>query len=336
MIVALVLAQSTWTLVLGGDIMTNGIPVANHPLKALTPVVSAAEIAIANLEIPLTNQNTRTRRKSAEALRLKNQFILRGDPGHGAGIKAAGFDMVSLGNNHSMDYQAPGLRQMTGVLDANGILYAGAGMNSKEAYRPAIYSLPDGTRVGLISALCFSSRPSLWATTPATSKSPGNAVISSGGNVTAAVRKKVFAWIRRARAECDFLVVAVHWGIERANIPRPYQVKLGRTFIDAGADLVLGAHPHVLQGAELYKGKPILYSMGNLLSPLPSDTGLLKLTFSGTAFDSGEFFPARIGGGKTRLLAGKAAASAKARFAALCAAVARKFPSARARALSTR
>lgn len=331
MIVVLALAQSTWTLVVGGDIMTNSVPVSNHPLRSLTPVVSTADLAIANLEIPLTNQNSKTQRKSAEAVRLKHQFILRGDPGHGAGIKAAGFDMVSLGNNHSMDYREPGLRQMIGVLDENKILHAGAGMNSKEAYAPAIYTMPDGKRVGLISALCFTAQRSLWVTTPATLKTPGNAVISSGGKVGAAVKKKVFDWTRRVKAQCDFLIVSLHWGIERTSVPQPFQVKLGRTFVDAGADVVLGHHPHVLQGAEVYKGKPIFYSMGNLLSPLPSDTGLAKLTFSGTDFQSADFYAARIGGGRTTLLAGKAAAAGPSRFTALCQMVSRKFPSRRSR-----
>ena len=70
-----------------------------------------------------------------------------------------------------------------------------------------------------------------------------------------------------------FLAVALHWGNEKETLPTPYQVALGRAFVDAGADLVLGHHPHVLQGAEIYRGKPIFHSLGNLVSPRPGVSG---------------------------------------------------------------
>ncbi|MFY9233740.1 MAG: CapA family protein [Fimbriimonadaceae bacterium] len=332
MLLALALAQSSWTLVAGGDIMTNGVPVSARPFRSIAAVTRPVDIAIANLEIPLTNLNTRTTRKSAAAIRSRSQFVLKGDPGHGAGIKGAGFDIVSLGNNHAMDFQAGGLKQMIGVLDRQGISYAGAGITSREAYRPAVFTLPNGIKVGMISALAFMNQGSLAVCTPATPTTAGIAVINSnGGTVGQAVKRKIRSWVGRARNESDFVIAGLHWGIERQNIPTRFQVSLARAFIDGGADLVWGHHPHVLQGAEIYRGKPILYSMGNLLSPLPADTGLLEMAFSGTALKSARFHPARIGGGRVILSAAKAIAAGRERFRKLCAAVARQYPSSNSR-----
>ena len=69
--------------------------------------------------------------------------------------------------------------------------------------------------------------------------------------------------IRKGREDCDYLVVYIHWGIERNDMPEEYQRQIGKQCIDAGADLVIGSHPHVLQGIEYYNGKPIVYSLGN-------------------------------------------------------------------------
>ena len=71
--------------------------------------------------------------------------------------------------------------------------------------------------------------------------------------------------IKKLREQCDYLVVYVHWGIERSERPEDYQRSLGKQYIDAGADVVIGSHPHVLQGVEYYKGKPIVYSLGNFI-----------------------------------------------------------------------
>ena len=88
--------------------------------------------------------------------------------------------------------------------------------------------------------------------------------------------------IQAAKAVNDYVVVYVHWGVEREEFPKDYQKELGRQYIDAGADLVIGSHPHVLQGIEYYKGKPIVYSLGNFVfgSSIPK-TMLLKVQLEG-------------------------------------------------------
>lgn len=285
-----------WTLVAGGDIMFYGIGAKTAPLNEIASTFRRADIAYANLEIPITSAQTPTRRKTAEEIKAKHQFILKADPGHIANLKGT-FDLLSLANNHAMDYGVKGLNETKALLDKAGIQHSGAGSNVAEAIRPTIKTLPNGIRVGMISYLAFMSTGGLWKCTPATSKTPGLAGLDLGANPK---HERVKAIVKAAKKNCDFLIVALHWGIERQNKPTKYQIDLGRNFINSGADVVLGAHPHRLQGREIYKGKPILYSMGNLISPLPAASAIYTLRFDGTKFSSWDIRPMRNAGGKAK------------------------------------
>ena len=108
--------------------------------------------------------------------------------------------------------------------------------------------------------------------------------------------------IKKAREVCDYLVVYVHWGIERDERPQEYQRTLGQQYIDAGADLVIGSHPHVLQGLEYYKGRPIVYSLGNFVfgSSIPK-TALLTVEWDGEDALL-RLVPGTSSGGYTRML----------------------------------
>jgi poly-gamma-glutamate synthesis protein (capsule biosynthesis protein) len=101
-------------------------------------------------------------------------------------------------------------------------------------------------------------------------------------------------------------------------------VALAHAFIDAGADVVWGHHPHVLQGAELYHGHPILYSMGNLVSPTPAVGGLIKLQFDGSKFRTASFIPTRIQGGRVAPVRGSAARARDEAYFRLCSQTAAK------------
>ena len=109
--------------------------------------------------------------------------------------------------------------------------------------------------------------------------------------------------IQRAKESCDFLTVYVHWGIERNTKPESYQRTLGQQYIDAGADLVIGSHPHVLQGIEYYKGKPIVYSLGNFVfgSSIPK-TMLLQVDVPQEGEPSLILIPGTSSAGYTRML----------------------------------
>lgn len=314
MLLALTLAMAapTWTLVLGGDIMLNGISPKSDPFKGISRVLQDADLAIANLEIPLTAATRPTSRKSKEELKAKSQFILKADPRHGAWLKASGLDLVSLGNNHMSDYGGKGIAESRGILDDAGIGYAGAGKNWAEARAAATFTLPDGQRVALISYLAFLTDKALRKCGPATGKQAGIAVLPLGGAIGKRAKAALQAAVTRAREDGEFVIVALHWGIEREPVPTHYQVALGRAFVDAGVDVVWGHHPHVLQGSEVYKGKPILYSTGNLVSSRPATTALYRLTFEGLRFKSAEILPAKISKGAVTLLEGKVATTALA------------------------
>lgn len=315
------------TIVLAGDIMLNGISVKQKPLEKIGTIFHPAGAALANLEIPLTNAEKRTPNKSDAEVRKRNQFILKADPLHALGIAQAGIDLVSLGNNHCMDYRAAGLRQMASILTKNHILFAGAGETRSAALAPVVYVAADGTRIGLISALAFVGGRALGHCTPARDGSPGIATFNFGGVIGTQAKSELAAMFATAKAECDILVVGLHWGVERQTVPIPYQVELGRACIDAGADIVWGNHPHVLQGAELYRGKPILYSMGNLISSKGGASGAVKLVYESGRFSSAQFFPLLISAGRVAPVAGPAGKADVAVYAGLCSTLQRRYPS---------
>lgn len=290
------LQAKPWNLFCGGDLMLNGVPASRKVFENLK--VPADAIFYANLEIPLTNVRERTSRKTAAEIAARDQFILTAETGHIKNLKASGIDVVSLANNHAMDAGKSGLKQMLGLLDGAGIKHNGAGENWAKAVEPAILVAPDGTRVAFLSYLSFRSPFSLRKCTPATTTSPGISVLTLLGKNGPNELKMLQSVLKNAKSKADLVVVALHWGVERQPLPADYQVVLGRMFVDAGADVILGAHPHVLQPAELYKGKPIIYSLGNFANPGSGNTAMYKLTFLGKEFRTANIIPLSYQSGK--------------------------------------
>ncbi len=165
-------------------------------------------------------------------------------------LVAAGFDIVSLANNHSGDYGKAAFSDMLGKLPGYGLTPLGGGLNRAAAHTPVIRKV-HGTTLGFL-AYC-EIQPQNFA---ATDTSPGHAWLEE-----ASMR----ADIQAARPQADFLIVFQHWGVEYETVETSHQQALARAAIDAGADLVVGAHPHVIQPHEIYQGKPIIYSLGNFV-----------------------------------------------------------------------
>ena len=291
-------APKPWTLVAGGDVMFYSINPKQPALTAIAPTFAKADVAYVNLEIPLTSAKVTTKRKSAAEQKAKTQFVFKADPKHIADLAPLKLDFASLANNHFMDYGAEGMAECKALLQKQNIAFNGGGENRADAERVAVRTLPNGLKVGMVSYLAFMGSGALWKCSPATDKTPGIAVLDLGGTINDKAKARLKNIVLRAKKECDFLIVALHWGIEKTNKPTSYQISLGRGFIDAGADLILGAHPHRLQGREIYKRKPILYSMGNLISPLPAASAIYSLTFDGPTFKSWSLRPMRNQGGK--------------------------------------
>lgn len=219
--------------------------------------IAQADIFMVNQEFPFTDRG--------EAAADK-QFTFRIPPEKVVMMNEMGVDIVTMANNHILDFGPDGITDSIAALDQAGILHVGAGENLEQASRPETITVR-GKTVGFLGA----SRVYMSADWAAGPSHPG---VFSAYDPAPVVRA-----IEAARPLCDYLVVYVHWGVERETTPQSYQRAMGRQFIDAGADLVIGSHPHVLQETEYYNGKPIVYSLGNFVfgSSIP-ETKLLKVT----------------------------------------------------------
>ncbi|CAM4238702.1 poly-gamma-glutamate synthesis protein (capsule biosynthesis protein) [Paenibacillus endophyticus] len=213
--------------------------------------LSEPDITAGNLEFPVT-----TRGVPVEG----TPYVFKGSPEVLPAMRDAGFDIMSLANNHALDQGVEGMLDTMKHLDEAGISHMGAGNNDTEAFAPVIKEVR-GIKVayiGLSRVVPFNS----WK---ADRNVPGVAESYD--------TRRALEAIAKAKKEADLVVVMVHWGKERVTELEKHQTDFGKQYIDAGADLVIGSHPHVLQGFERYKGKWIAYSLGNFIfSSYPKET----------------------------------------------------------------
>ncbi len=182
------------------------------------------------------------------------QYTFRTDPQYVSAFQDMGVDIVGLANNHVLDYGTPALLETFPTLDGAGIRYAGAGEKLARASELQVCEL-NGKRIGILAA----SR--VW---PSGSWAAGPDHPGCFGTYDPAM---LLGAIRSAKEEqgCDFVAVFVHWGVERNTLPEDYQQSLAQQYAEAGADLVIGMHPHVLQGIEYFGNTPVFYSLGNFI-----------------------------------------------------------------------
>ncbi len=214
--------------------------------------LSESDLTAGNLEYPVTTRGVPVK---------GTPYVFKGSPETLPSIVNAGFDIMSLANNHALDQGIEGLRDTMQHLDDAGLAYVGAGNNDTEAYAPVIKEVR-GIKiayVGVSKVIPFTE----W-------KADKNV---AGVAESYDIRRATQA-IAKAKEQADVVVVLVHWGEERVDRPVSYQFEYAKAYVDAGADLVVGSHPHVLQGFEQYKGKWIAYSLGNFIfSTNPKDAG---------------------------------------------------------------
>ena len=230
---------------------------------AMRDLISSADLALANMEESAPNRFTFHRHGT----------VFTGDPALLAGIARAGIDVASVASTHIGDGGRIGILQTIASLKKNHIVPFGAGQNLAEARKPAIFQ-EGGVKVAILGYDGISSRYY-----GATATTIGDAPLSAA-NIKADV-----AAARAAGAQV--VIVFPHWGIEYTFGPSALQQRLGRLAIDAGADMVIGNHPHWVQSVEIYKGKPIWYSLGNFTFDQswsePTLEGVtLELTFRGS------------------------------------------------------
>lgn len=171
-------------------------------------------------------------------------------------VKEMGFDVVSLANNHVWDLGEVGLKNTIRMLDDNGIKHCGAGMNEEDASKPAIIE-KDGVKTAIL-AYCMFGNKYLGYVELAGKNKPG---------VNPLIIKRVIDDIRDAKSKYDKVVVMPHWGREYLCEPLFECIKMAKQMVRAGADAVIGSHPHQVQPIVFFRGKPVCFSLGNFLFP---------------------------------------------------------------------
>jgi poly-gamma-glutamate synthesis protein (capsule biosynthesis protein) len=224
--------------------------------KDLVEEMNSADIMMLNNEFAYSTRGVEETDKS---------YTFRANPSSVVILNEMGVDIVSLANNHALDFGPDALLDTFSTLDTAGITYVGAGENMARAKLPIYYNIGDK-----IIAFVAASRVVFAMDWYATDTTPG---MIGTYDPTLFMES-----IKEAKENADFVVAYVHWGVERNNYPENYQKVFAQNYIDAGADAVIGCHPHVMQGLTFYKGKPIAYSLGNFwFNKSTKESGMVKL-----------------------------------------------------------
>jgi poly-gamma-glutamate synthesis protein (capsule biosynthesis protein) len=216
---------------------------SDYPFSSTADLIRGADIAVGNLECPLTTVGEP----------IAKRFTFRAHPSHVEGLAWAGFDIVNLANNHLLDFGEEGFAETIHVLEDSGVSHVGAGFSYADAHRPLIWEAK-GRRIAFLSYAA-----SRWKDS---AEVPTDEWIAFADVLT--IRENV----RRAAEQSDLVVVIMHLGTEYQGQPDEEQVAVARAAIEAGACLVIGHHPHVVQGTTSYGGGFIAYSLGNFVFDL--------------------------------------------------------------------
>ena len=248
--------KKTISVVLVGDIMLNrgveymmkteGNGDFRFPFSKIAKDLKKADILFGNLEGPISDKG----------IKVGSIYSFRAEPEAIEGLTFAGFNLISLANNHAFDYGREALEDCLAKLSKAGIDYVGAGFNEGEAYggRTPVIKEIEGTKIGFLAYTNLG--PETWK---ATERNSGIAWINENDF------EKIKKDIENAKSQADILIVSLHAGEEYAAEPTQFQIEFSKAAIDAGADLVIGHHPHVVQKSEKYKDKWIFYSLGNFV-----------------------------------------------------------------------
>jgi poly-gamma-glutamate capsule biosynthesis protein CapA/YwtB (metallophosphatase superfamily) len=242
---------------------------ADYPFQHVKGEIEKADYSFVNLESVFT---TREQKVGGQL------FWIKSDPSTLQAVKNTGFDLVNLGNNHSLDYLEEGLVDSITHVEKMGLDYIGAGRNEEAAYKPKEVEIK-GKKFKFFSFVRF--YPDFrWV---ATKDKPG---VPNGYDPNLIIQK-----INEQKGDADYVIVYLHWGVEKTNTPAPYQKEYVKRMVEeAGVDAIVGSHPHWLQGFEYYNGVPVAYSLGNFLFPdyvngRSAETGVLTLKAKGDKID---------------------------------------------------
>lgn len=247
------------TLTAVGDIMLGGGVEAlikqygaEYPFQHVATILKNSDITFANLESPLTDENNKAVWDYTKILdkpieidgKVFSSVYCKSIPEAVKGLTYAGIDIVSIANNHIMDYGATGLLDTIKALSESNIKFIGAGKHINDARKPVILQVKD-VKVGFLAY--------------------SDVYIASKKRPGVAPTKYIEKDIEKLKDEVDVVVISIHQGMDIADYPLSNEVQMMHSIIDSGVDLILRHHPHVVQGVEHYKKGAIVYSLGNFV-----------------------------------------------------------------------
>ncbi|GAA4239480.1 CapA family protein [Actinomadura meridiana] len=268
---------------------------------ALGPVAKqlrAADFTMLNLETAITTGGTPA----------PKSFTFRAPPTAFKALKAAGVDVVSMANNHGMDYMESGLRDSLAAIKRSGFPVVGIGANADAAFRPYRVTVK-GNKLAIVGATQVLDDNLIQAWTATDTK---------GGLASAKDVPRMVQAVKEARKGSDVVIVHLHWGAELKPCPLPRQQELAKQLVAAGADIVVGGHAHIPLGGGYMNGSYVHYGMGNFVfysaSGKTAESGVLLLKVQDGKVVKDKWAPARISGGLPIPLKGAAAKSALQRW----------------------
>ena len=253
-----------------------------YPFENVVEFLKTGDIIFGNLEAPLTD--------NSNSLDPNGKYVLKNRSEAIEGLKYAGFNILNLANNHIMDYYYEGLKDTIEILEEYEIQHCGAGENIEKARNPAILDIK-GFKIAV-----------LGYTDMAEYFYKGNPMIKfEAEEQSSGVAPRKLEYIKedieKIKENADIIIISLHWGIEDSFDVTEEQRQFAYELIDNGADIILGHHPHKFQGIEIYKGKPIIYSMGNFIfdqnDPLKQEAFMVDIVFDIDKLTSLELIPIR-------------------------------------------
>lgn len=283
--------------------------------KKLINEMKDADIIFANLEAPI----------GTIGYRVEKPGIIRAPCIAAQDLKSLGIDVVSLANNHMLDYGYDCMFQTISLLNKHGIRYTGAGKNIQEAMKEASFDI-NGIKIAFLSFSCTlplesgasDDRPGIVPIHVRTAYQISNPEREGRTYYTAAVLEepgklpivrtnpveedleRIEKHIRKIKKLNDFVIIGIHWGLPYQEELCEYEISLGHSMIDSGADVIIGHHPHRIHAIEIYKGKPIFYSVGNFIlytkpnELLKEDAIMVKIIIEKNNISAVEAIPIKI------------------------------------------
>src|SRR3990170_537913 len=275
------------TLTFGGDVHFES-PIRERLASSPSSVLAPVARVLGRADIPMVNLETAVTSRGEPA---HKEYVFRAPASAFSALKSGSVDLVTVANNHGMDYGITGLEDTLAAGKRAGVPVVGGGRNDEQAYAPYRVTVR-GQRIAIIGATQVLDDHLISAWTAG----PGKIGLASAKHEARLVRA-----VRAARRTSDTLVVFLHWGLELARCPTRYQTSLARKLVDAGADVVVGSHAHVLLGAGKLNRALVAYGLGNFVfyasRKATSQSGVLEVTITGRRIDRYRWLPAHISGG---------------------------------------